>query len=191
MILNKSRRISALDKASNSYFLKNILFLVLFSSLSTTLCAKNTLFNYLKNGISFSLPDTWKIIADEPLAGKGYYFSAENAKKNGTGLYSLVMIKEEENPVKSILIQQKNMKEEAIYQESGIEFTTIEECNFGMMKANSIKYESVVKGTKVSGIIYCFNCSEKTFLIFFQSGLRDLKVNQKVFRLIELTFSCR
>jgi len=67
----------------------------------------------------------------------------------------------------------------------------IESCNFGSMDARKANYESVVKGTKVSGTIYCFNCSEKTYLIFFQTGLKDQKNNAKVFRMIELTFACR
>lgn len=152
---------------------------------------KEKFFNYLKNGVSFSIPETWKTISDEALPGKGYYFSAENSQKNKTGLFSLVTINNEENPVKSILIQQKNMKEESIYQESGIEFTAIEDARFGSMKGAKVQYESIVKGIKVAGTIYAFNCSEKTYLLFFQSGMKDFKENAKVFNLIELTFSCR
>jgi hypothetical protein len=155
------------------------------------LFAKEKQFNYLKNGVSFSIPGDWKTISDETLPNKGYYYSAESTKKNSTGLFNLVTINNLENTVKSLLIQEKNMKEEAIYQESGIEFTVIESCNFGSLDARKADYESVVKGTKVTGTIYCFNCSEKTYLIFFQTGLKDQKNNAKVFRMIELTFACR
>ncbi|MCK9639451.1 MAG: hypothetical protein M0R39_06030 [Prolixibacteraceae bacterium] len=153
--------------------------------------AKDNQFNYLKNGVSFSIPIDWKTISDEALPDKGYYYSAESTKKNSTGLFTLVTINNVENPVKSLLVQEKNMKEETIYQESGIEFTAIESCNFGSKEALKADYESVVKGTKVSGTIYCFNCSEKTYMIFFQTGLKDRKNNVKVFRMIELTFACR
>jgi hypothetical protein len=96
-----------------------------------------------------------------------------------------------ENPVKALLVQQTNMKEEAIYKESGIEFTKIVEARFGSMDARSVTYEAIAKGTKVTGTIYSFNCSEKTYLLFFQSGIKDQKNNAKVFRMIELTFACR
>jgi hypothetical protein len=148
-------------------------------------------FNYLKNGVSFSLPEDWKTISDETLPAKGHYYCAERSGKNATGLFSLVTIDNEENPVKSLLVQQRNMKEEAIYKDSGIEFTEIENNHFGSWDARSVKYESVVKGTKVSGTIYCFNCSEKTYLLFFQTGIADQKKNVKAFKLIELTFACR
>jgi hypothetical protein len=152
---------------------------------------KDKYYNYLKNGVSFSIPVDWKTISDEPLPNKGYYYSAESTAAKSTGLFSLVTVNNVENPVKSLLVQQKNMKEEVIYQESGIEFTEMENCRFGSMDATKVNYESIVKGTKVAGTIYCFNCSEKTYLLFFQTGLKDQKNNDKVFRMIELTFACR
>ncbi len=155
------------------------------------LYAKDKYYNYLKNGISFSIPIDWKTIADESLPGKGYYYSAESTAKKTTGLFNLVTINNVENPVKSLLVQQKHMKEEVLYQEAGIEFTELENCSFGSMDATKVNYESIVKGIKISGTIYCFNCSEKTYLLFFQTGLKDQKNNAKVFRMIELTFACR
>jgi hypothetical protein len=166
------------------------LFLVILLSFSN-LEAKEKLFNYLKNGVSFSIPIDWKTISDEALPDKGYYYSAESTGKRTTGLFTLVTINKEENPVKSLLIQERNMKDEEIYKDAGIEFTEIANGKFGSMDAKVVEYESVVKGTKVSGTIYCFNCSEKTYLLFFQTGLDDKDKNAKIFRMIELTFACR
>ena len=153
--------------------------------------AKDNTFNYLKNGVSFSIPGNWKTISDEALPDKGYYYSAESGAKNSTGLFSLVTINKEENPVKSLLFQQKAMMEGEIYKEAGIRFTAIESGRFGSMDGCMVKYESVVKGIKVIGMIYCFNCSEKTYLLFLQTGYDDQKENSKVFKMIELTFACR
>ena len=83
------------------------------------------------------------------------------------------------------------MKEEAIYKDSGIGFTEIENGRFGSREAKIVQYESIVKGVKVTGTIYCFNCAEKTYLLFFQSGTVDLKKNSKAFKLVEITFACR
>lgn len=170
---------------------KMALVLFIFSFFLFQTYGKEKYFNYLKNGVSFSIPAEWKTISDESMPDKGYYYSAESTVKNSTGLFSLVTVNNEENPVKSLLIQQTNMKEEPIYQENGIEFTEIENNSFGNLNAISVKYEAIVKGTKVLGTIFCFNCSEKTYLLFFQSGVKDKKKNEKVFRMIELTFACR
>jgi hypothetical protein len=167
--------------------------LLLFTLLITQIISfgKEKTFNYFKNGVSFSIPGDWKTIADESLPDKGYYFSAESTSPNSTGLFNLVTIQVEENPVNTLLVQQKNMKAESIYQEGGIEFTEIVNCRFGSIDARKVVYEAIVKRTKVVGTVYCFNCSEKTYLIFFQSGLKEQKKNSKVFDLIESTFACR
>ena len=167
----------------------SLLIILLLSFLSSY--GKEKEFNYLKNGLSFSLPGEWKTISDENLPGKGFYYSAERSGKNATGLFTLVTINNEENPVKSLLVQEKNMQDEALYKDSGIQFTTIENNRFGSIDAKSVRYESVVKGIKVSGTIYCFNCAEKTYLLFFQTGIDDIKKNTKAFKLIEITFACR
>lgn len=167
-------------------------FFILFFFLSIACSfSKGKEFNYLKNGVSFTLPANWKTIADESLPDKGHYYSAECTGKNATGLFNFVRINTEENPVKTLLVQQKNMEDEAIYKESGIGFTAIEDGRFASMSAKKMDYESIVKGTKISGTIYCFNCAEKTYLIFFQTGIRNKKSNAKAFKLIELTFACR
>ncbi len=177
----------------NNYFSAGKAVLTLFFICFTVLYAnaKDNTFNYLKNGVSFSIPGDWKTISDEALPDKGYYYSAESGAKKSTGLFSLVTINKEENPVKSLLFQQKAMMEGEIYKEAGIQFTAIESGKFGSMDGCKVKYESVVKGMKVTGTIYCFNCSEKTYLLFLQTGYLDQKENSKVFKMIELTFACR
>ena len=79
-----------------------LVFFCLLLSVSSVY-GKNKEWNYLKNGVSFSLPGDWKTISDEALPAKGYYFSAERTGRNATGLFTLVSINDEENPVKSLL----------------------------------------------------------------------------------------
>jgi hypothetical protein len=178
---------------SNLKGLKSIIgcFFLIFLFFQANAKEKQKEFNYLKNGVSFSLPGTWKTISDESLPGKGYYYSAESTGKKASGLFTLVTINNMENPIKTLMVQMQNMKESDLYKDAGIEFTAIEKSHFGSTEANKILYESIVKGIKVSGTIYCFNCSEKTYMIFFQTGLSDMKNNLKAFELIELTFACR
>jgi hypothetical protein len=95
---------------------KIALFVCAFLLSLTQLSGKEKQFNYLKNGVSFSIPENWKTISDESLPDKGYYYSAESSDKNTTGLFSLVTINRMENPIKSLIVQQKNMKSEVLYR---------------------------------------------------------------------------
>lgn len=191
-MIEPTKSAGATSSFSNSFgSVKALVVLIILCLMLSQGYAKDNTFNYLKNGVSFSIPGNWKTISDEALPDKGYYYSAESGAKNSTGLFSLVTINKEENPVKSLLFQQKAMMEGEIYKEAGIQFTAIESGRFGSMDGCKVKYESVIKGIKVTGTIYCFNCSEKTYLLFLQSGYNDQKENSKVFKMIELTFACR
>jgi hypothetical protein len=146
--------------------------------------------HYLKNGISFSLSNKWKIVSDEPIPESGHYFSAERAGKNATGLFTLIRMDKEEDPSKIILLQQETLKNTNMYRNPGIEFTAIENSYFAGNECKKVQYVTIVKEQKLEGWIWCFNCSGRTIIVFFQTGIEDKKENLKGFDLIKQTFGC-
>ncbi len=148
-------------------------------------------FHYLKNGISFTLSDKWKIIADEPIPETGHYFSVEKIGKNATGLFTLIWMDKTEDPTKVILAQQESMKNTNLYRNPGIEFTAIQNDSFVGNDCKKVNYATIINGQKIEGSIWCFNCTERTLIVFFQSGLDDRKKNLQDFSLIQQTFGCR
>jgi hypothetical protein len=146
---------------------------------------------YLRNGISFSLADKWKVIANDSIGNNAYYFSAERVGANATGLITITWVNKLENPQETILMHQQTMKNSNIYRNPGIEFSSVVHDNFAGLKVESCRYTTIVKEQKLDGEVYCFNSFEKTITIFFQSGMSDKKLNQKAFELIKITFNCR
>lgn len=171
------------EKAAFLFFITLILF-------QPVIGKKNDI-NYLKNGISFSLSNKWKIVSDEPIPESGHYFSAERQGKNATGLFTLTWLDKEEDPSKTILFQQETMKNSNMYRNPGIEFTAIENSSFVGTKCKEVHYMTIVKEQKLEGWIWCFNCSGRTIIVFFQTGIEDKKENLKGFDLIKQTFGCR
>jgi len=167
---------------------KTILFLLLIGQMAA---AKDKDFTYLRDGISFSISESWKIIANDSIGDKAYYFSAERSGNHSTGLITVTWVNKIEEPVKMIEIHQKSMKSANIYRNPGIEFALVEELNFAGHKVKSCRYATLVKDQKLEGIIYCFNSPNKTITIFLQSGLEDHKLNQQAFELLQSTFNCR
>lgn len=161
--------------------------------ISTTLFAKGKDFNYLRDGISFSIPEGWKVIANDSIGDNAYYFSAERTGNEATGLITAVWINKVEEPKTTIALHQKTMKAANMYRNPGIEFTAVIPDNFAGLKVKvvSCRYSTIVKGLKLDGMIYCFNSAYKTISIFFQSGPDDQKLNQKAFDLVRQTFNCR
>jgi hypothetical protein len=154
-------------------------------------CAKNKPFLYRRDGISFTLQTDWKVIANDSIGNTAYYFSAEKTADQATGLITVTWINKIEDPDKMIDIHQKSMKEANIYRSHGIEFTSIGPENFSGIKAKSCQYSTFVNEKKLDGQIYCFNTEQKTITIFFQTGTKDKRVNEKAFDLFKLTFNCR
>ena len=153
--------------------------------------AKDKNFAYLRDGISFSLSEGWKTIANDSIADKAYYFSAERTGTHSTGLITITWVNKIEDPAKMIAIHQQSMKSSNIFRNPGIEFSAIESVTFASLKVKSCHYITFVKDQKLEGLIYCFNSPNKTITIFLQSGLKDHKLNQKAFELLQSTFNSR
>jgi hypothetical protein len=146
---------------------------------------------YLRDGVSFSIAEGWKMIANDSIGDQAYYFSAERTGARTTGLITVTWANKEEDPDKAILAHQKSMKSSNVFRNPGIEFSMTVSDKMGGHIVRRCEYTTLVKGLKLEGIIYCFNCSGKTILIFFQSGIDDHSKNQKGFGLFQKTFNCR
>lgn len=153
--------------------------------------AKGKEIPYMRNGISFSLAHDWKVIANDSIGNNAYYFSAEREEPKATGLITVTWLNEVKDPLETIIMHQKTMKISNIYRNPGIEFTAVIPDKFAGFKVKSCLYTTIVKEQKLEGVIYCFNSSQKTITVFFQTGFGDKKLNQKAFSLFKTTFNCR
>jgi len=167
--------------------------LIIIISVTTCIIAlsKDKDVPYLRNGISFSIADGWKSIANDSIGDNAYYFSAERTGAKATGLITVTWFNKVEDLQKTILLHQQTMKSANIYRNPGIQFSEVTQENFAGQIGLSCRYTTVVKEQKLEGVIYCFNSSQKTITIFLQTGLNDQKLNQKAFELIRQTFNCR
>ena len=170
---------------------KTVLTLIISLIISNICSSKDKEFSYMRDGVSFSIADGWKVIANDSIGNNAYYFSAERTGTKATGLITVTWINKIENPLETITLHQKSMKVAKIYQKSGIEFSMATSDNFAGQKVQSCHYVTFVNEQKLEGTIYCFNSFQKTITIFFQSGLTDQKLNQKAFALIQQTFNYR
>lgn len=172
-------------------FIKTLPIVVIYLINCNIAYSKNKEVPYMRNGISFSIAEDWKVISNDSIGNNAYYFSAERIAPKATGLISVTWFNKVENPGKTIALHQQSMKSANMYRNPGIEFTDVIPDNFGGLKVESCRYTTVVKEQKLEGVIYCFNSSQKTITVFFQTGLDDQKINEKAFELIRQTFNCR
>ena len=169
----------------------NIVFVIISLLISPMVSAKDKVLPFIRDGISFSIAEGWKTIANDSIGENAYYFSAEREAVKSTGLITITWINKIEDPGKMIDIHQKSMKSANMYRNPGIEFSLVENAIFAGLKVRRCNYVTFVKEQKLEGTIYSFNTSAKTITIFFQSGIEDKKLNQTAFELIQQTFNCR
>jgi len=172
-------------------FIRVSLILVISLTVCNIAFSKSKEVPYLRNGISFSVAEGWKAIANDSIGDNAYYFSAERTGPKATGLVIITWANKIEKPEITILQHQKTMKSSNMYRNPGIEFALINPDTFAGLKVLSCRYTTIVKEQKLDGVIYCFNSSQKTITVFFQTGLDDQKINEKAFALIRQTFNCR
>lgn len=175
-------------KVSVPFLFITILNLLLFNQIAL---AKDKEIHYLRDRISFSIAEGWKMTANDSIGANAYYFSAERQGPLATGLITVTWVNKVEDPGKMIEINQKSMKAANIYRNPGIEFSAVENDSFAGYKVKRSRYVTFVKEQKIEGTILCFNSSEKTISIFIQTGTEDKKPNQKAFDLLQRTFNCR
>ena len=172
-------------------FFRTFLIVVISLTITNIALSKNKEFPYMRDGISFSIAEGWKVIANDSIGDNAYYFSAERTGPKATGLITVTWVNKVEEPQKTITLHQQTMKSANIYRNPGIEFTSVNPENFAGLKAESCRYTTIVKEQKLDGVIYCFNSSQKTITIFFQTGLNDQALNKKALDLVKQTFNCR
>ena len=153
--------------------------------------AKSKEVPYLRDGISFSIAEGWKMIANDSIGDQAYYFSAERTGSKATGLVTVTWANKVEDPDKAIVAQQNSMKSSNVFRNPGIEFSMTVPDKLMGQNVLRCEYATIAKGQKLEGTIYCFNCSRKTIIIFLQSGIDDQKINNKAFELFQKTFNCR
>lgn len=172
-------------------FIRTSLAIVTLLIIGNSAFSKGKEVPYLRNGISFSIADGWKVIANDSIGDNAYYFSAERSGPKATGLITVTWANKIETPANTMAQHMQSMKSANMYRKPGIEFATVNPDTFAGMKGVSCRYTTLVKDLKLEGVIYCFNSSQKTITIFFQTGIEDQKINEKAFSLIRQTFNCR
>lgn len=172
-------------------FTRTILITVISLIINNICLSKPKEIPYMRDGISFSVAEGWKIIANDSIGDNAYYFSAERTGSKATGLLTITWANKVEDPQKTITALQLRMKGANMYRNPGIEFSETISDYFAGIKVRSCNYATIVKGQKIDGVIYCFNSSRKTITVFFQTGPEDHKLNQKALELFKKTFNCK
>jgi hypothetical protein len=131
-----------------------------------------------KSGVSFNVPEGWKITEEEDLEGKGYYLSCEKEGANSSGLVTVSWVNDITDLTETAGQYAAAVKENFILKKAEPKLKPVASTSFNGMTAASIDYTLVMETVPHEGHIYCFHGKGKTITVMVQEAVEDKAVNK-------------
>ncbi len=139
-----------------------------------------------KEGMTFIVPEDWKITDEEKFDDGSYYLSID---KNGFDSSGVLIITSYNNSIdldELIYFQKEEIQNNVIFKNSV--FEPIQNSEFNSINSRATHYTFGLLGLEHEGSIHAFYINDNTFLVMKQGALEDRTVNNKGFDIIEDSF---
>lgn len=144
-----------------------------------------------KSGVSFTVPDDWKITEEEDIEGKGYYLACEKTGANSSGLVTVTWVNDSMDLAAMAGSYGSELKKNFVLKKADPKLDPVSRTSFNGMEAMGMKYTLKLLGVAHRGHIYCFYGKGKTITVMVQEALEDVAANEPGIREITGSFSCR
>ena len=146
--------------------------------------------SYNKNGISFTMPDDWKI-TDEERDDQTFSMSCEKKGENASGIVTIVWIDVEmtaEALMDIFVAQTEKTLTDNNY--SGIKLSDPAKAKLGAYDAVKVRYMFSTANLPHTGYLYTFMACGKPMCVSIQEADEDHAVNKAGFEKITSSFGC-
>lgn len=145
---------------------------------------------YSKNGVSFTVPEKWKITEEEDLDPTGHYLSLERAGLNESGIITVSWL----SSAGGILTREDMMDNTLEVMESmelckDLVVTEVPDAMFGTYPALCQNYTMNVMGAPHRGRLYAMEYDGKIMCVMMQEMPEDNSKNKDGFKTFEESFS--
>lgn len=146
--------------------------------------------NYQHKGVSFMVPDQWRITEEMPLSQEAYTLACEDSGLEGSGILILSWFYDSLAVDDLLLAYSDQLHHNEAWSLGGLTVSQVTTGTWGTFDSQQVHYSLSLLGEEYSGAIHCFHGFEKT-LIIHQHGLsHHHKMNQAAFNLIANTMNC-
>jgi hypothetical protein len=144
-----------------------------------------------KGGVSFTIPDGWKITEEENIEGKGYYLSCEKEGENSSGLVTVTWVNDSMDLESTAESYGEEIKKNYILKQADPSFKPLLLTSFNGMAATKIDYAVTLMNVPHEGHIYSFYGNGKTITVLIQEAVEDKAVNKAGIQEISRTLVSR
>ena len=155
----------------------------------------STTTSYVKNGVSFSIPEGWKHM-EAPIPGEqgesmGAYIMVEKNGADESGQF-IASILDTKIPLKEYMdLVKKQLSESLSIQKAEISFSDVLEENFNGAKSLVCSFDHNSAGLDFRGELKAFYCGDKTIQIFIQEAKADAAKNKSGLDMLSSSFICK
>ena len=145
---------------------------------------------YGKHGITFVVPDGWKITTDEAIAETGRLIHCERQGADESGLASIAIV--DSGVDLENLVVQTMLDSKASFERMGGSFNAGRPMTGDLngYKSVSASYTTAVQNMAHTGHVYAFSACNKTILMTLQEADEDHKDNEAGMEKIKKTIKC-
>ena len=142
--------------------------------------------DFKKDGVSFIIPDNWKISDKQKLDANGYSITLQNKKESSVGVISSSWFEADlELPTFSKLFKDQFKSQEAM---EGIEFGEDRKSKFCGVESLNTDFKVTVSSIPLKGEFICFKKKGKMFFIMLQTTVVEDKSNLAGIKLFSNSF---
>jgi hypothetical protein len=144
-----------------------------------------------KAGISFTVPNEWKITEEEDLDGQGYYLACEKEGANSSGLVTISIINERKDLEETANQYAEALKTNFTAKKANPTMSAAKAAVFNGIASKSVDYTLTLLEIPHEGRIYSFYCGQKTVTVMVQEAVEDKEVNKAGIAKITSSFACK
>jgi hypothetical protein len=133
---------------------------------------------FTNSGVSFTVPDGWKITEQEDLDGKGYYLSCEKDGANSSGLVTISWVNDSTDLKELATTYGNAVKENFILKSANPKMSPVVSRTFNGHPATGMDYTMKMATIPHEGHIYCFYGNGKTITVMVQEAVEDKAANK-------------
>jgi hypothetical protein len=156
-------------------------------------CEKKCCETYKREGLSFNLPNYWKI-GEIDSTDANFFFMAIEKKGYGASANAFIEWNIGKIPLDSVMnITQQGYFNEKVFLQGGIEFTKPKLEKYGRFNALTSVFSVELLDVYHIGKIHCFYIEEcnKTVMVAYQEVEADASKQRADFEIIENSFDCK
>jgi hypothetical protein len=144
---------------------------------------------FKKDGVSFTIPDNWKVSNKQKLEGNGYSITLENKKELSVGvIFTSWFEADMELTSFSDLFKEQFKTQEAM---EGIEFSENRKSKFSGVESLNNDFKVTVNSMPLKGEFICFKKKGKMFFIMLQTTVAEDKSNNSAIKTFSNSFKVK